>query len=205
MAILVILVLIVLWAAVLLPPILRSRNSSGGGGVSDFMDGLRSLGGRHSSRHPQLGGPVLHGPVGAPRVPAPNPRGPIAPPLPYRPMPGGVSPMQRRRRNVLVVLGGAVGLTFLMALTTRSMPFYGLFLLSVAALGAYCYLLVQLKHRGADRRVRAGEACLRHARRPGRRRAEGGRQRDRPPATRRLNPSSAELVGGDVTSAAADA
>ena len=45
-AILVILVLGALWAAVLLPPILRSRNSSGMGGVSDFMDGLRSLGPR---------------------------------------------------------------------------------------------------------------------------------------------------------------
>ena len=149
MAILVILVLVVLWAAVLIPPILRSRNSSGVGGVSDFMDGLRSLGGRHhhGNRHHQMGGPVLHGPVGAPSQPMRNPRQPLAPPMAYRPMPGGVSPMQRRRRNVLFVLGGSVGVTFLLAVVARSMMFYLLFFLAAAALGAYCYALVQMKNR----------------------------------------------------------
>jgi hypothetical protein len=151
-AILVIMVLIVLWAAVLLPPILRSRSASGSGGVSDFMDGLRSLGRGHA-RHHGMGGPVLHGPVGAPRAPAPSPRHPIAPPMQYRPMPGGISPMQRRRRNVLVCLAVAVGLTFFAALVMRSMPFYALFLLSLVALGGYCYLLVQLKHQTHAPRV----------------------------------------------------
>ena len=150
MAILVILVLIVLWAAVLLPPILRSRSSGGHHGVSDFMDSLRSLGHRngHYARGSSLGGPVLHGPVsGPPPVPRYN-RQPIAPPMAYRPMPGGISPMQRRRRNVLVVLGGAVGLTFLIALVMRSPLAYLVFVAALAALGGYCYLLVQLKHRG---------------------------------------------------------
>lgn len=146
-AILVILVLIVLWAAVLIPPILRSRNASGIGGVSDFMDGLRSLGRHHGSRHNDLGGPVLHGPTGAPRPAPASSRQPIAPPMAYRRMPGGISPVQRRRRNVLMVLAGAAGLTFLMALVMRSIPFYALFVLATAALGAYCYMLVQLKHR----------------------------------------------------------
>lgn len=152
MAILVILVLVVLWAAVLLPPILRSRNSVGVGGVSDFMDSLRSLGGRHHpGRHHELAGPVLHGPVGVPATLARNPRGPIAPPLAYRPMPGGISPMQRRRRNVLGGLSAAVGLTFLFALMARSPLFIALFLLTAAALGGYCYLLVQMKQRSAAR------------------------------------------------------
>jgi hypothetical protein len=152
---LVILVLAALWAAVLLPPILRSRTASGHHGVSDFMDGLRSLGRSHSHRHPEVGGPVLHGPVGgSPRTPlrpVASPRGPIAPPLAYRPMPGGISPMQRRRRNVLMVLGGAVGFTFLVALVMSSMLVWLVFLLSVGALGGYVYLLAQFKHQAATR------------------------------------------------------
>jgi hypothetical protein len=149
-AILVILVLVVLWAAVLLPPILRSRSASGHHGVSDFMDGLRALGHRgvHHARGPSLGPPVLHGPVSGP-PPVPRSRQPIAPPMAYRPLPGGISPMQRRRRNVLMVLAGGVGLTLLLALFLRTPFAYLLLLAAVAALGGYCYLLVQLKHRGS--------------------------------------------------------
>jgi hypothetical protein len=154
-AILVILVLAVLWAAVLLPPILRSRSASGHHGVSDFMDGLRSLGRSHSHRHAEVGGPVLHGPVsgapGGPPRPLASPRGPIAPPLAYRPMPGGVSPMQRRRRNVLMALAGGVGFTFLVALVMSTMLVWFVFLLSVGALGGYVYLLVRFKHEAAAR------------------------------------------------------
>ncbi len=152
---LVILVLAVLWAAVLLPPILRSRSASGHHGVSDFMDHLHSLGRSHSHRHQEVGGPVLHGPVGgshsAPPRPLASPRGPIAPPLAYRPMPGGVSPMQRRRRNVLMVLAGGVGLIFLVALVMSTMMIWFLFLLSVGALGGYVYLLIRYKHEAAAR------------------------------------------------------
>lgn len=156
MAILVILVLVVLWAAVLVPPILRSRNSSGIGGVSDFMDHLRSLGGRHSGPRHTFGGPVLHGPVGGPPLGATRgPRPPIAPPLAYRPMPGGISPMQRRRRNVLTVLAAAAGLTFLFALMAQSLAFWALFLVAVGALGGYCYLLRQFKHQRAAARYEA--------------------------------------------------
>jgi hypothetical protein len=150
---LVILVLAVLWAAVLLPPILRSRSASGHHGVSDFMDHLRSLGRSHSHRHSEIGGPVLHGPVGpsaASARPA-SPRGPIAPPLAYRPMPGGVSPMQRRRRNVLMGLAAAVGLTFLVALVMSSMLVWLVFLVSVGSLGSYVYLLIRFKHEAAAR------------------------------------------------------
>ena len=95
-----------------------------------------------------MGGPVLHGPVGAPSQPMRNPRQPLAPPMAYRPMPGGISPMQRRRTNVLTVLGGATVVTFLLALVARTPMFYLLFLLAAGALGGYCYLLVQMKNRG---------------------------------------------------------
>jgi hypothetical protein len=66
-------------------------------------------------------------------------------------MPGGVSPMQRRRRNMLVVLAGAVGFTFLVALVMSSMLVWLVFLLSVGALGGYVYLLIQFKHQVATR------------------------------------------------------
>jgi hypothetical protein len=152
---LVILVLAVLWAAVLLPPILRSRSASGHHGVSDFMDHLRSLGRSHAQRHAEVGGPVLHGPVGGspgtpPRAMSSS-RGPIAPPLAYRPMPGGVSPMQRRRRNVLMGLAAAVAFFFLVALVMSSMFVWLFFLLSVGALGGYVYLLIRFKHEAAAR------------------------------------------------------
>lgn len=156
MAILVILVLVVLWAAVLVPPILRSRNSGGHHGVSDFMDSLRSLGhrGHHAKSPSMLGGPVLHGPVsGPPPVRATRPAG--ASPMQYRPLPSGpagMSPMQRRRRNVLMVLAGGVGLTFLLALMMRSGFAYLLFLVALGALGGYCYLLVQMKNHGGAMR-----------------------------------------------------
>lgn len=152
MAILVILVLVVLWAAVLIPPILRSRNSGGHHGVSDFMDSLRSLGhrGSHHKSSSMLGGPVLHGPMSGPPPVARGPRqAPLAPPMQYRPMPGGVSPMMRRRRNVLFGLAGAVAFTFLLALVMRSPFAYLLFVVAVGALAAYCYALVQIKNHGS--------------------------------------------------------
>ena len=72
----------------------------------------------------------------------------------YRPMPGGISPAQRRRRNVLMVLAGAVGFTFLVALVMRSPFAYLLFVVAVGALGAYCYALVQIKNRGTIARAK---------------------------------------------------
>lgn len=163
MAILVILGLIVLWGVVLVPPILKSRNASGFGGVSSFTDSLRSLGrGPGASRGPAfggpaLGGPVLHGPVGG------VPLGPVARPVPGTRLPGGrapgsgpggMTPMQRRRRNVLFVLGGATGFFFLVGLVTGSTFVWLLFLLAAAALGGYVYLLLQFKKSAALTAVR---------------------------------------------------
>lgn len=152
MAILVILGLIVLWGVVLLPPILRSRNASGFGGVSTFMDSLRSLGRGHGATGPGLGapGPVLHGPVGGvplgqPARPVPGTRLPVG----ARPVTGGMTPMQRRRRNVLFGVGGATTFFLLVALVTGSTLVWLCFLLSAAALGGYVYLLLQFKRQSA--------------------------------------------------------
>lgn len=145
MAILVILVLVALWAAVLLPPILRSRAESGAapGGIGDFVGRLRAglgHGHRHDAGLPPLQ-PIM-GPVGGP--------GPSMGPMRA---PGAMSPAQRRRRDVLVVLLAAAGLTFLMALVASSLAFWVLQLLADALLGAYVYLLLQHKaKRQAQRR-----------------------------------------------------
>ena len=143
MAILVILVLAVLWAAVLLPPILRSRSEAGAspGGIGDFVGKLRA----------GLG----HGQQSDPGLPPLQPiMGPIGGPAPSTPMGpvratggGGMSPTQRRRRDVLLGLAAAAGLTFLMAFFAGSMMFWVLNLLADALLGGYVYLLLQLKAR----------------------------------------------------------
>jgi hypothetical protein len=143
-AILVILILLALWAAVLLPPILRSRAESGSapGGIGDFVNRLRAglgQGPRHDSTLPPLQ-PIL-GPVGHHGPPM----GPIR-------TPGGMSPAQRRRRDVLVVLLAVAGLTFLMALMAGSIAFWLLQLLADAALGGYVYLLRQHKAKRQQRR-----------------------------------------------------
>ena len=69
-----------------------------------------------------------------------------------------MSPAQRRRRDVLLVLMVAAVVTLLVALVTRSMPAIALHLLVDAALGGYVYLLLQHKQQRSQRSVRA----LRH-------------------------------------------
>jgi hypothetical protein len=152
LAILVILVLAILWGAVLIPPILRSRSESGGpSGVGDFLGKLREGLGRGRMADPGL--PPLQpimGPVGG--VPAP---GRVTPGSPVR-VPGGMTPQQRRRRDVLVALLAAVGLTFLMFVMSSSIAFLVLFLMALGLLGGYVYLLLQLKARNAHvERLRA--------------------------------------------------
>jgi hypothetical protein len=142
-AILVILVLAVLWAAVLLPPILRSRREAGAstGGIGDFVGKLRAglgHGSQSDSNLPPLQ-PIM-GPIGGP---APStPMGPVR-----ATGGGGMSPTQRRRRDILIGLAAAAGLTFLMAFFAGSMLFWVLNLLADALLGGYVYLLLQYKAR----------------------------------------------------------
>lgn len=154
MAILVILVLAILWAAVLVPPILRSRAESGAaGGISDFFGRMREgLGHRAHGHDPAL--PALQpmmGPVGpmggAPGTYAGAPLGPVR-------VPGGMTPAQRRRRDVLVGLLGASAITLVMAMFSSGLAFWVLHLLADVLLVGYVYLLLQLKARagGVERR-----------------------------------------------------
>ncbi|HEY8216453.1 MAG TPA: hypothetical protein VIH82_04915 [Acidimicrobiia bacterium] len=146
MAIVVILVLLALWAAVLIPPIMRSRAASGAapGGIGEFVDRLRAGLGQAGPRNDGALAPLqpIMGPVGGP---GPS-MGPIR-------APGGMTPAQRRRRDVLVVILGAMGLTFIMAVMASSPVFWVLHLLTDALLVGYCYLLLKHKAKVQARRA----------------------------------------------------
>jgi hypothetical protein len=61
---------------------------------------------------------------------------------------------QKRRRVVLFVLAGVVAVTLLAAVALRSAPVFVLNVLADAALAAYVYMLVQIKQRARERRVK---------------------------------------------------
>ena len=141
MTVVLILIIILAWVAFLGPSILRARNRQGrSDSVGDFHHRLAQLG-RTNGRHRD------------------HPKRPAA--LSFqRPLFGptqnghGMSPIQRRRRDVLLVLAGIVAVTLLAALVTRSMPMFLLNLLADAALVAYVYMLVQIKQRTHEQRVK---------------------------------------------------
>ena len=108
--------------------------------VGDFRHRLHALAGS--------GGHRKHG----------EPRSTAQPILgPMRVAPGAMTPAQRRRRDVLLVLAGVVALTFVAAVITRSTMFIALQLLADAALAGYVYLLIQHKQRAPG----AHAACVR--------------------------------------------
>ena len=65
-----------------------------------------------------------------------------------------MSPVQKRRRDVLFVLAIAVVVTIVAALVARSTPFYLLNLLADAALVAYVFLLIQIRHQAHEQRTK---------------------------------------------------
>lgn len=149
-------VLAILWAAVLVPPILRSRNDAGAGlGISDVFGRLREgLGHRSHGGDPSLPplqpimGPI--GPMGGPPGPAGGQLGPVR-------VSGAMSPVQRRRRDILVGLIALAAITILMAMMSSGMMFWAIHLIVDVALVGYIYALLQFKARagavaGAERR-----------------------------------------------------
>ncbi|HSO96438.1 MAG TPA: hypothetical protein VLV81_10395 [Acidimicrobiia bacterium] len=158
MAIVVILVLGILWAAVLLPPILRSRAEGGGSGVSGGVGELMSM---FTSAFGRTRGNGDHD------LPAMQPlMGPVGPVASVGAMrgAGSMSSAQKRRRDVLIGLLVAAGITLVMALFSGgSIMFVVLHLLADACLGAYVYLLIQMKSRQRGR-----QAQLRPVASPGR-------------------------------------
>jgi hypothetical protein len=149
LAILVILVLGALWAAVLVPPILRARGNATIGGVGDFMARLGSIG-RHESRRSTPRG-MLGSSAG---LLGPRPVEPIAPPVRHMHIPGAMTPAQKRRRDVLVVLLCGVGFTFLLAFVGHNVALWFLQLIADVLLVAYVLLLLQFKNRAHAHRTK---------------------------------------------------
>ena len=148
MAVVVILVLAVLWAAVLLPPILRARAEGGGSGVAGGIAEVMSM---FTSAVDRLRGSEPNLPPVSPKV---GPVGQISGVGPMR-RPGGMTPAQRRRRDVLIGLLCATGITLVMALFSGgNVVFVTLQLLVDLLLAGYVYLLLQFKNRERERRAK---------------------------------------------------
>lgn len=140
MTILVILILLGLWAAVLVPPLLRARHAHRGhNSIGSFKQKLGSLGRTNGSR------PSTPAGIGSSLSAPLSPRGPIGR--------GAMTPVQRRRRDVLVGLGAAVVATGLLAFMVGGLVWL-LPLLSLGLLGAYVVMLLQIKQASEERRTK---------------------------------------------------
>ena len=157
MAIPVLLILAVLWAAVLVPPVLRSRSESRLGGIGDLHTrlgrltnrpaGPRSTGSR-GSRAPLRPVPPLTAPTRSRAVGGRSAPG-------QRAMRGAaalssqaMTPAQKRRRTVLVILIGGAILSLGLAVLVSPMLWIAQGIADVL-LAVYLYLLVLLKRRGS--------------------------------------------------------
>lgn len=172
MTITVLLILAVLWAAVLVPPVLRARSENRRG---DRIGPLRL--GAHV-RSPSLaafGPPPLLGGRSGPDRSAGRSRAS----LPYRAdgpprAPAEITPTQKRRRDVMLVLVGGVVLSLVLAAFTGTAFLWALHLLADVLLGAYVLLLVRIRQRTAPYPVATPiplerQRHLRHAAYPQRR------------------------------------
>jgi hypothetical protein len=150
LTIVVLLILAVLWAAVLVPPALRSRSENRRGEAIGPMK-LR-LGGRRDatpSLSSSLGAAFNRPTSGGAFRPSAFPSrqaGPNRIGSPAR-LPGQMTPAQKRRRDILVVLTGAAGLSLALAVFTGMMPMWLVHGLIDLLLVAYVFLLVQMKQR----------------------------------------------------------
>jgi hypothetical protein len=139
LTIVLILIIALAWIAFLGPTILRARNRQGrSDSVGDFHHRLTLLGrtnGRHRDRSSPNRRSSQHAAFGAPGA---------------RPM----THVQRRRRDVLLVLAALVVLTLVLAAFTRSMPVILLNVVADVVFVAYVFMLVQAGHRARERHVK---------------------------------------------------
>lgn len=137
--ILIILVLVVAWVVILARPLMRARDSHRGRSIGSFTQKLGSLGRTHGSR------PSTPAGIGSSLSAPLSPRGPSSG--------GAMTPVQRRRRDVLIGLGAAVAATILLAFVVGGLTWL-LPLLCLGLLGAYVVLLLQIKQASAERRAK---------------------------------------------------
>jgi hypothetical protein len=148
LAITVLLILAAMWAAVLLPPVLRARTvQRTGDTIGDFRYRLGVLGNRTGRRQNASAG--ARGPIDSLarlQAPAVIPgTGPVA-----DPRNGSMSPMQRRRRDILLGLAGATSVTFFLAVAMSSAFAWFMWLVSASALGVYVWLLIRMKQMRSE-------------------------------------------------------
>ncbi len=134
--------LAVAWACILVPSLMRRhREGRPGSSVHSFRRQLSTL-------ERATPGTTLR-PM--------HQSAPTSPNVARRPAavrPTAPSHVLKRRRDILVGLLGATGLTFLVLLVATSALTFLLFALSAGALGAYCYALVQLRMRAEEQAVK---------------------------------------------------
>lgn len=160
MAIPVLLILAVLWAAVLVPPVLRSRTESRRGGIGDLQYGLGALNRRRSSIR-SIGGRGGQAPLrSVPPVQSARDRATGHTTRGGRPVRGrnaatspaalssrGMTPAQKRRRDVVILLVGVVVVTLGLAVLVSPLLWIAQGVADVL-LAVYLYLLV-LRRRGS--------------------------------------------------------
>jgi hypothetical protein len=156
LAIPVLLILAVLWAAVLVPPVLRSRSESRRrGSVGDFSSRLNALAKRsdrpsrslHAVPAPRLGSIRPAGPAGHPS------RGPRSNRSSNRPIatgaPAPMTPAQKRRRNVLMILAGAAIGSLLAVLVVGNPILWMVQGLADVLLVVYVLMLIYFNRQGS--------------------------------------------------------
>jgi hypothetical protein len=151
----VLLILAVLWAAVLVPPALRSRSESRRGEpIGPLNLRLGSKRNAPPSLSSSFGSAFNRPPSGAAFRPAALPTRQAGPARGRPGMPGQMTPAQQRRRDILVILAGAAGLSLAVALFTGMMALWFVHVSVDVLLAAYLFLLVQMKQRSQAAAVR---------------------------------------------------
>lgn len=137
-----------MWAAVLVPPVLRARTvQRSGDSIGDFSHRLSALARRTGRR--QQSNDVRGRIDSLARLQAATVSG--APAVQTR-HPSGMTPMQRRRRDVLLSLAGASTLTFLLGLISGAGVVWFAWFVVTAAAGAYVWLLLRMKSENEERK-----------------------------------------------------
>ena len=160
MAIPVLIVLAALWGAFFLWPILSGRSSGKrSDSIGDFSYRLGVIGktGGHSRRRrgaqlPAI--PVAMPPSIPPARPLGAPGAPAAPGAPVLVRSSAMSRSQRRRRDVLVILGVGVVSSLLLAVIGGNPMFWLVQLFTDVLLVAYLALLVRMKQTANERRAK---------------------------------------------------
>ncbi|MGH9031641.1 MAG: hypothetical protein ACRDY4_07610 [Acidimicrobiia bacterium] len=148
MTVTVLLILAVLWAAVLVPPALRHRSENRRGepiGPLNFRLGAKRN--APPSLSSSLGSAFNRPTSGAAFRPAAFPTRQVGSARGRATVPGQMSPAQKRRRDVLVILVGAAGLSLAVALFTGMIAMWFAHGFVDLLLVTYLFLLVQLKQR----------------------------------------------------------